>query len=93
MRQAGIQLLPRVYDFSGCESAINLTDFPCLSRTLPSQGEIAMLRKFLRDQSGATEIEYCLLAVFLSITIVAGARAIGTNLNANMYGPIASNLN
>jgi pilus assembly protein Flp/PilA len=55
--------------------------------------EIAMLRKFLRDQSGATEIEYCLLAVFLSITIVAGARAIGTNLNANMYGPIASNLN
>ena len=49
-----------------------------------------MLRKFLRD---ATEIEYCLLAVFLSITIVAGARAIGTNLNANMYGPIASNLN
>ena len=52
-----------------------------------------MLSKFLRDQSGATEIEYCLLAVFLSITIVAGARAIGTNLNANMYGPIASNLN
>jgi pilus assembly protein Flp/PilA len=73
MRQAGIQLLPRIYDFSRCE--------------------IAMLKKFLRDQSGATAVEYCLLAVFLSITIVAGARVIGTNLNANMYGPIASNLN
>jgi len=45
------------------------------------------------NETGTTEIEYCLLAVFLSNTIVAGARAIGTNLNANMYGPIASNLN
>ena len=52
-----------------------------------------MLKKFLRDQSGATAGEYCLLAMFLSITIIAGARAIGTNINANMYGPIASNLN
>ena len=93
MRQAAIQLLPRVYDFSGCEFAINLTDFSTPQPDTAEPREIAMLRKFLRDQSGATEIEYCLLAVFLSITIVAGARAIGTNLNANMYGPIASNLN
>jgi pilus assembly protein Flp/PilA len=53
----------------------------------------AMLWKFLADQRGATAIEYCLIAVFLSVAIVAGARAIGTNINSNMYGPIAGNLN
>jgi pilus assembly protein Flp/PilA len=55
--------------------------------------EIAMFRKFLVDRSGATAIEYCLIAAFLSVAIIAGARAIGTNINSSMYGPIASNLN
>jgi pilus assembly protein Flp/PilA len=55
-------------------------------------GEIAMLRKFLADQRGATAIEYCILAVFMSLAIVAGARSIGSNMSATMYGPIASNL-
>ena len=52
-----------------------------------------MFRKFLVDRSGATAIEYCLIAAFLSVAIIAGARAIGTNINSSMYGPIASNLN
>jgi Flp pilus assembly pilin Flp len=52
-----------------------------------------MFRKFLADERGVSAVEYCLLAMFLSITIVAGARAIGTNMNTNMYGPIATNLN
>ena len=52
-----------------------------------------MFRKFLADRRGTSAIEYCLLAIFLSITIIAGARAIGTNMNNSMYGPIATNLN
>lgn len=52
-----------------------------------------MFRKLLADQRAATAVEYCLLAMFLSITIVVGARAIGTSMSNNMYGPIASNLN
>jgi pilus assembly protein Flp/PilA len=52
-----------------------------------------MLRKFLADQRGASAIEYCVIAAFLSVLVVAGARAIGTSINNNMYGPIASNLN
>lgn len=51
-----------------------------------------MLRKFLRDQCGATAIEYCILATLMSLAIVAGARSIGSNMSAMMYGPIASNL-
>ena len=73
-------------------SATRLRDSPCLSVTIAPR-EDAMLRKFLADQRGATAIEYCLLAMFLSITIIAGARAIGTNMSNSMYGPIATNLN
>ncbi|MEA2833719.1 MAG: Flp/Fap pilin component [Methylobacteriaceae bacterium] len=51
-----------------------------------------MLRKFLADKRGATAIEYCILATLMSLAIVAGARSIGSNISATMYGPIANNL-
>ena len=37
--------------------------------------------KFLVDQSGATAIEYCLIAAGLSIVIVVAVNGIGTSLN------------
>ena len=40
-----------------------------------------MFSSFLNDQSGATAIEYCLIAVGLSIVIVAAVNGIGTGLN------------
>jgi pilus assembly protein Flp/PilA len=42
-----------------------------------------MFSKFLRDQSGATAIEYCLIAVGISIVIMAAVNVIGTGLNTN----------
>jgi len=39
------------------------------------------LKKFLKNRSGATVIEYCLIAGIISIAIVGGASAIGTNTN------------
>ena len=51
-----------------------------------------MLKKFLADQRGTTAIEYSLIAVFLSLAIIAGARSIGANISTNMFGPIAGNL-
>ena len=39
--------------------------------------------KFLSDHSGATAIEYCLIAVGLSIVIVAAVNGIGSTLNTN----------
>jgi pilus assembly protein Flp/PilA len=38
------------------------------------------LTYFLRDERGATAIEYGLIAVMASITIIAGARGIGLKL-------------
>ncbi len=42
-----------------------------------------LVSKFLRDQSGATAIEYCLIAVGLSIVIVAAVNGIGGSLNTS----------
>jgi pilus assembly protein Flp/PilA len=39
--------------------------------------------RFLSDQSGATAIEYCLIAVGISIVIISAVNGIGSTLNAN----------
>lgn len=42
-----------------------------------------LFSKFLADQSGATAIEYCLIAVGLSIVIITAVNGIGSTLNTN----------
>jgi pilus assembly protein Flp/PilA len=37
--------------------------------------------RFLRDESGATAIEYGLIAAGISVAIISVVTAIGTNLN------------
>ena len=45
-------------------------------------GVETMLRKFLKDESGATAIEYSLIAAGISIAIVAVVQTVGTNLTS-----------
>lgn len=40
-----------------------------------------LISQFLNDKSGATAIEYCLIAVGLSIVIITAVNGIGTTLN------------
>ena len=40
------------------------------------------MRRFAIDASGATAIEYALIAGFISIMIVAGATTLGTTLKS-----------
>jgi pilus assembly protein Flp/PilA len=40
------------------------------------------LKKFGRDESGATAIEYAFIAVMLGLAIIAGAMGIRSELNA-----------
>ena len=42
---------------------------------------LAKLRQFLSDDSGATAIEYGLIAAGISIAIIAVVNGLGTNLN------------
>ena len=42
---------------------------------------MSRLMRLLRDESGATAIEYGLIAACISIAIIAAATTVGTNLN------------
>jgi pilus assembly protein Flp/PilA len=50
-----------------------------------------LLSRFLRDQSGATAIEYCIIAAGISIVIVAAVNGIGSTLN-NSFTSVNSSL-
>ena len=41
------------------------------------------LQRFARDESGATAIEYGLIAALIAVVIIGGATAVGTNLKSN----------
>ncbi|HWZ37647.1 MAG TPA: Flp family type IVb pilin [Bradyrhizobium sp.] len=49
-----------------------------------------VIAKFLADQSGATAIEYCLIAAGISIVIVTVVQGIGTGLNSKYTSVSAS---
>jgi len=40
-----------------------------------------LLSRFVKDESGATAIEYGLIAAGISVAIIATVQALGTNLN------------
>lgn len=41
-----------------------------------------LLKRFQNDESGATAIEYGLIAALIGVVIIVGAGAVGTSLNA-----------
>jgi pilus assembly protein Flp/PilA len=57
-------------------------------------GERSMssFRKFAKDDSGATAIEYGLIAALVSVAIIAILSTLGDNLNAT-FKAVADNLN
>ena len=50
-----------------------------------------IFRKFLSDESGATSIEYGLIAALIAVSIIAGARSIGASI-ADLFGGTESEL-
>jgi pilus assembly protein Flp/PilA len=47
--------------------------------------------RFLKDESGATAIEYGLIAALIAVVIIGATTAIGTNLGAK-FNTIATTL-
>ena len=45
-----------------------------------------IIRKFIRDESGATAIEYGLIAAGISLVIIAAVNGIGARLNTKFTG-------
>ena len=50
-----------------------------------------LIATFLADQSGATAIEYCIIAAGISIVIITAVQGIGTGLNSK-FTSISSSL-
>jgi pilus assembly protein Flp/PilA len=50
-----------------------------------------LLKRFHRDEQGATATEYALLIVFVALAIAFGAGTLGTGLN-NLLGNIGTKL-
>lgn len=50
-----------------------------------------LFSRFLADQSGATAIEYCLIAAGISIVIVTAVNGIGSTLNTK-FASVSSSL-
>lgn len=48
-----------------------------------------LVRRFAEDESGATAIEYSLIAALIALAIITGATALGTQLNTR-YNAIAT---
>jgi pilus assembly protein Flp/PilA len=44
---------------------------------------IRLFTRFLNDQSGATAIEYGLIAAGIALAIIAAVNGLGTSLNTN----------
>ncbi|KAA0698509.1 Flp family type IVb pilin [Neorhizobium sp. P12A] len=52
---------------------------------------MTFFRNFLKDRTGATAIEYGLIAALISVSLIAGVGAIGSSLQ-NVFGTVANNI-
>jgi pilus assembly protein Flp/PilA len=52
---------------------------------------MSTIRRFLKDESGATAIEYGLIAALVSVAIIAMLSLLGNNLNTT-FKTVADNL-
>lgn len=43
-----------------------------------------MFKRFLRDESGATAIEYALIAALIAVVMITAVTLVGTRLSAKM---------
>jgi pilus assembly protein Flp/PilA len=49
------------------------------------------ITRFVKDQSGATAIEYGLIAAILGVGIITAAKALGTQISAT-FNSVATNM-
>jgi pilus assembly protein Flp/PilA len=53
---------------------------------------LKLLAKFAKDESGATAIEYGLIAALISVALITGAGALGTALN-KQFNAVSEKIN
>lgn len=53
---------------------------------------IGVMKRFIKDESGATAIEYGLIAALISVALIAGAQSLGTQLGTT-FNTLKTKLN
>jgi pilus assembly protein Flp/PilA len=61
------------------------------SSTLRSEPAMSIIKSFLKDETGATAIEYGLIAAGIAIAIIAAVQGVGTQLSSN-FSQISTSL-
>ncbi len=52
---------------------------------------MTLFSRLLKDESGATAIEYGLIASLIAVAVITGAKLVGTNVNA-MFRNVAAEI-
>ena len=79
-----------LYRRSGEQPDFGPEQFVCLLQLMENQ-MTKFLNRFAKDESGATAIEYGLIATLIALAIVVAASAVGTGLN-DKFAEIAAAL-
>jgi pilus assembly protein Flp/PilA len=58
----------------------------------PRRPPLRSLRRFARDESGVTAVEYGLMAALIGLTIFAAVSAVGSGIKNTLYGQIVTAL-
>ena len=48
------------------------------------------MKNFIRDTSGATAIEYGMIAALIAMVVITAIGSVGTTLSTTLYGQIAA---
>ena len=87
--QQGVRRSPKRQILTLCKSGTRLQggifDFIVSGETQVKN----FVKTFIADESGATAIEYGLLAALIAVVIIAGATALGTSIN-DLFSAIAT---
>jgi pilus assembly protein Flp/PilA len=65
---------------------------PYVATENSGEAEMTMLKSFLRDEKGATAIEYGLIAAGISVAIITVVQGLGSSLNTT-FGSVKNALN
>jgi pilus assembly protein Flp/PilA len=63
----------------------------CSKGVIKVEAFMNLFARFVRDESGATAIEYGLIAALIAVVIIAAATTVGSNLSAT-FNSVATKL-
>jgi pilus assembly protein Flp/PilA len=63
-----------------------------LRHLCPEPSPLRRLRRFARNHSGVTAVEYGLMAALIGLAIFAAVSAVGQGINNTLYGQIVTAL-